>query len=116
MADSIGLYGDSDSSVSSEDTGRGKELKTGNLKRSYNMPKSTTGKKLSYKSLGECLKTAKNDADKSSCAKYFEGKKPAQTGGIGKGYKRPEDMKKSKQTHRDKRHYKTIHGRGMREA
>ena len=38
------------------------------------MPESTTGKKLSYKSLGECLKTAKNDADKSSCAKYFKGK------------------------------------------
>ena len=102
-------------SSSPPDTGKGKELKTGNLKRSYNMPESTTGKKLSYKSLGECLKTAKNDADKSSCAKYFEGKKPAQTGGIGKGYKRPEDMK-NKQSHRDKRHYKSIHGRGMREA
>jgi len=90
--------------------------KNNKKQRTNNMPKSTTGKKLSYKSLGECLKTAKNDADKSSCAKYFEGKKPAQTGGIGKGYKRPEDMKKSKQSHRDKRHYKTIHGRGMREA
>jgi|TARA_R100000656_G_scaffold116306_1_gene89436 hypothetical protein len=34
MADTIGL-----SDVSSKDTGKGKELKTGNLKRSYNMPK-----------------------------------------------------------------------------
>ena len=35
MADTIGL-----SDVSSKDTGKGKELKTGNLKRSYNMPKA----------------------------------------------------------------------------
>jgi hypothetical protein len=34
MADTIGL-----SDVSSKDTGKGKILKTGNLKRSYNMPK-----------------------------------------------------------------------------
>ena len=27
-----------------------------------------------------------------------------------------DNPKKSKQTHRDKRHYKAIHGRGMREA
>ncbi len=104
-------------SSSPPDAGRGKELKTGNLKRSYNMPESTTGKKLSYKSLGDCLNTAKNDADKSSCAKYFKGKEPSQTGGIGKGYKRPEDMKKSKQSHRGtKKHLKAIHQYGMREV
>jgi len=34
MADVIGL-----SDVSSKDTGKGSKLKTGNLKRSYNMPK-----------------------------------------------------------------------------
>ena len=33
MADVLGL-----SDVSSKDTGKGKQLKTGNLKRSYNMP------------------------------------------------------------------------------
>jgi len=35
MADVLGL-----SDVSSEDTGKGKQLKTGNLKRSHNMPKA----------------------------------------------------------------------------
>ena len=42
MADVIGL-----SDVSSEDTGKGKQLKTGNLKRSYNMPKNS-GKTVHY--------------------------------------------------------------------
>jgi len=64
------------------------------------MPESTTGKKLSYKSLGDCLRTAKNDADKSACAKHF-----------------PEDTKKSKQSHRaTKGHFEAIYRRGMKEA
>ena len=41
MADVLGL-----SDVSSKDTGKGKQLKTGNLKRSYNMPKSCVERKM----------------------------------------------------------------------
>ena len=41
MADVIGL-----SDVSSKDTGKGIQLKTGNLKRSYNMPKACVKKKI----------------------------------------------------------------------
>ena len=67
MADGFGL-----SDVSSEDTGKGKQLKTGNLKRSYNMPKGQKGK-LSYKSLSACLESAKTDSDSTACNKYFEG-------------------------------------------
>ena len=48
MADSIGL-----SDVSSKDTGKGKELKTGNLKRSYNMAKCKPGQVYDQK-LKEC--------------------------------------------------------------
>ena len=47
MADVLGL-----SDVSSEDTGKGKQLKTGNLKRSYNMPKACVTKKMKPKSEG----------------------------------------------------------------
>ena len=67
MADVIGL-----SDVSSPDTGKGKQLKTGNLKRRYNMPR---GGKLSYKSLSACLKSAKSDSDKSACQQYFSKEK-----------------------------------------
>jgi hypothetical protein len=56
--------------VSSEDTGKGKEKKTGG-NRSYNMPK---GGKLSYKSLAECLKTAKSSSDSTACKQYFDKK------------------------------------------
>ena len=49
MADVIGL-----NDVSSKDTGKGSQLNTGNLKRSYNMPSpkvcKTGGKKMGYKS------------------------------------------------------------------
>ena len=41
MAGVLGL-----SDVSSEDTGSGSKLKTGNLKRSYNMPKACVQKKM----------------------------------------------------------------------
>ena len=41
MADVLGL-----SDVSSKDTGKGKQLKTGNLKRSYNMPKECVKRKM----------------------------------------------------------------------
>jgi len=41
MADVLGL-----SDVSSKDTGKGKQLKTGNLKRSYNMPKKCVERKM----------------------------------------------------------------------
>ena len=66
MADVFGL-----DDVSSEDTGAGSKLKTGNLKRGYNMPR---GGKLSYKSLAECLKTAKSSSDSTACKQYFEKK------------------------------------------
>ena len=59
MSDVFGL-----DDVSSEDTGAGSKLKTGNLKRSYNMPK---GGKLSYK-------TAKSSSDSTACKQYFEKK------------------------------------------
>jgi len=65
MADVIGL-GD----VSSKDTGKGSQKKTGG-ERSYNMPK---GGKLSYKSLAECLKTAKSSSDSTACKQYFDKK------------------------------------------
>ena len=41
MADVIGL-----SDVSSKDTGKGSQLKTGNLKRRHNMPKDCVAKKI----------------------------------------------------------------------
>ena len=41
MADVLGL-----SDVSSKDTGKGKQRKTGNLKRSYNMPKKCVERKM----------------------------------------------------------------------
>ena len=41
MADVLGL-----SDVSTKDTGAGSKLKTGNLKRSYNMPKACVQKKM----------------------------------------------------------------------
>ena len=41
VADVLGL-----SDVSSEDTGKGSQLKTGNLKRSYNMPKACVQRKM----------------------------------------------------------------------
>jgi hypothetical protein len=66
MASVLGLK-----DVSVEDTGKGSQLKTGNLKRSYNMPKSG---KLSYKSLSECLKTAKSSSDSTACKQYFKKK------------------------------------------
>ena len=60
------------SDVSSEDTGKGKQLKTGNLKRRYNMPK---GGKLSYKNLSSCLESSKSDSDRTACEKYFSKEK-----------------------------------------
>tara|TARA_Y100001938_G_scaffold116894_1_gene161126 strand:+ start:100 stop:360 length:261 start_codon:yes stop_codon:yes gene_type:complete len=54
MADTIGLQ-----DISVEDTGKGKILKTGNLKRSYNMPSpkkcATEWKKLGYSSMSDCV-------------------------------------------------------------
>jgi hypothetical protein len=47
MADVLGL-----SDISSKDTGKGKQLKTGNLKRSYNMPKACVQQKMKPKSKG----------------------------------------------------------------
>ena len=71
MADVLGL-----SDVSSKDTGRGKQLKTANLKRSYNMPKGEKGQKLSYKSLSACKKSAKTAGDVKKCESYFNQTNP----------------------------------------
>jgi hypothetical protein len=72
MADTIGL-----SDVSSKDTGKGKKLKTGNLKRSYNMPSPEKCKKsykdLGYKSVQDCIdykNTKKSSKSKSKKAGY----------------------------------------------
>ena len=69
MADSIGL-----SDVSSEDTGKGKVLKTGNLKRSYNMPSPQKCKKsykeLGYKSVKDCIAYKKGKKSKSKKVSY----------------------------------------------
>ena len=75
MAGALGL-GD----VSSEDidsrTGEKSKLKTGNLKRSYNMPKGEKGQKLSYKSLSACKKSAKTAGDVKKCESYFNQTNP----------------------------------------
>ena len=69
MADVIGLK-----DVSSKDTGAGSKLKTGNLKRSYNMPKEAcdkyTGakKERCKKYIGEFAKYAKKKKVKSSAS------------------------------------------------
>ena len=64
MADVIGL-----SDVSSKDTGRGSQLNTGNLKRSYNMPSpkvcNTGWKKMGYKSESDCRSYGKKKMGKS---------------------------------------------------
>tara|TARA_R100000234_G_scaffold50355_1_gene30174 strand:+ start:245 stop:463 length:219 start_codon:yes stop_codon:yes gene_type:complete len=64
MADVIGL-----SDVSSKDTSRGSQLKTGNLKRSYNMPSpkvcKTDWKKMGYKSESDCRSYGKKKMGKS---------------------------------------------------
>ena len=65
MAGVLGL-----SDVSSKDTGKGKKLNTGNLKRSYNMPKEAcdkyTGakKERCKKYIGEFAKYAKKKKEK----------------------------------------------------
>jgi len=69
MAGVLGL-----SDVSSKDTGAGSKLKTGNLKRSYNMPKEAcdkyTGakKERCKKYIGEFAKYAKKKKVKSSAS------------------------------------------------
>ena len=69
MADTIGL-----SDVSSKDTGKGKVLKTGNLKRSYNMPSPKKCKKsykeLGYKSVQDCITYKNTNKNKSKKAGY----------------------------------------------
>ena len=72
--------------LSVEDTSK---LKTGDTKRRYDMPKECVDRLIKQgKSAKEAHKLC------------YPKDKP----------------KKSKQTHRDERHYKAIHGRGMREA
>ena len=58
MADSFGL-----NDVSTKDTGRGKELKTGG-KREYNMPKKSKSKRLIA-----CMAKAKGNASKVRACK-----------------------------------------------
>ena len=54
MADVLGL-----SDVSSKDTGKGKQLKTGNLKRSYNMSKKCKTGTVWSLELKKCVNVAK---------------------------------------------------------
>ena len=66
MTDTIGL-----SDVSSKDTGKGKELKTGNLKRSYNM--------------AECKKGEVYDKKTKSCRAYTDAEKKSINQATAKG-------------------------------
>ena len=61
-------------SSSPADTGKGKVLKTGNLKRSYNMPSPKKCKKsykeLGYKSVQDCITYKNTNKSKSKKAGY----------------------------------------------
>jgi len=72
MSDVIGL-----SDVSSEDTGKGKKLKTGNLKRRYNMPGKACNK-YKGKEKQDCLNYRGRFA---KFAKVKNKKKAAKSGG-----------------------------------
>jgi len=67
MADVIGL-----SDVSSKDAGKGKQLKTGNLKRSYNMPKECVERMIKEKGMSP------KDAHKACYPKDKKGSKLGQ--------------------------------------
>ena len=69
MADVIGL-----SDVSSKDTGKGIQLKTGNLKRSYNMPKACVQRKIKQ---GMSPKAAHKACYPKGKSSKKGGKKPA---------------------------------------
>ena len=69
MADVIGL-----SDVSSKDTGKGSQLKTGNLKRSYNMPKACVQRKIKQ---GMSPKAAHKACYPKGNSSKKGGKKPA---------------------------------------
>ena len=60
MADVIGM-----SDVSSPDTGKGSQLKTGGGRRKYNMSKPS--KKSASNRLIECMKKAKTDGQRRQC-------------------------------------------------
>lgn len=64
MADTLGL-----SDVSSKDTGRGSQLKTGGGRRKHNMPSSKAckagWKKMGYKSESDCKSYGKKKMGKS---------------------------------------------------
>ena len=63
MADTLGLI-----DVSSKDTGRGSQLKTGGGRRKYNMPSSkvckTNWKKMGYESESDCRNYGKKKMGK----------------------------------------------------
>ena len=75
MAGVLGLSNVSEEDIDSR-TGEKSILKTGNLKRSYNMPKGEKGQKLSYKSLSACKKSAKTAGDVKKCKSYFNQTNP----------------------------------------
>ena len=73
MADVLGL-----SDVSSEDTGKGKQLKTGNLKRGYSMAKDKEKIRLADKAKRAKCK-GKTGASLTACLKSI-GRKVGKTG------------------------------------
>jgi hypothetical protein len=56
------------------------------------MPESTTGKKLSYKSVVDCFKSADNDSDRLTCRKYFNEKLNPKSEYRAKDKKRPSNI------------------------
>ena len=64
MADVFGLSGGPDENVSSPDTGKGSQLKTGG-RRSHNMPKSASNR------LIDCMKKAKTNTARTTCKRMY---------------------------------------------
>ena len=92
MADVIGL-----SDVSSKDTGKGSQLKTGNLKRSYNMPQACVNRLIKQgKSAEEAHKLCYPKKPKADAPAQKGGSKAASTLRPQQGYKELEYKSKMK--------------------
>jgi len=92
MPDVIGL-----SDVSSKDTGKGSQLKTGNLKRSYNMPQACVNRLIKQgKSAEEAHKLCYPKKPKDDSPAQKGGSKAASTLRPQQGYKEVEYKSKMK--------------------
>ena len=92
MADVIGL-----NDVSTKDTGKGSKLKTGNLKRSYNMPKACVNRLMKQgKSAEEAHKLCYPKKPKPDAPAQKGGSKPASPLRPQQGYKQLEYKSKMK--------------------